>query len=238
MMSTYVLIHGAWHGGWCWNKVVPLLEQAGHTVAAPDLPSHGKDTTPINEVTLQSYADRACETARAQVEPVILVGHSLGGVVITQTAEQCPDKIKTLVYLCAFLPGNGESLLHWAQQDTETLVLPNLVMAEDQSYATVRDEAIKEAFYGDCSNEDVAWAKTLLVPQASAPFATPISTTEENFGRVPRVYIESLQDKAISIALQQRMYTTLRCQKVITMDTSHSPFFSAPEALVAHLTSL
>jgi pimeloyl-ACP methyl ester carboxylesterase len=193
-MSTYVLIHGAWHGGWCWNKVVPLLEQAGQKVVAPDLPSHGNDKTPLKEVTLQSYADRVCETVRAQVEPVILVGHSMGGLVITQAAEQCPDKIKTLVYLCAFLLGNGESLLHWAQQDTEALVLPNLVMAEDQSYATVKDEAIKDAFYGDCSAEDVARAKSLLVPQAAAPFGTPVNTTAENFGRVPRVYIECLQD--------------------------------------------
>jgi pimeloyl-ACP methyl ester carboxylesterase len=237
-MSTYVLIHGAWHGGWCWQKVVSLMEQAGQKVVAPDLPSHGNDRTPITEVTLQSYADRVCETVSAQIEPVILVGHSLGGPIITQAAEQCPDKIESLVYLWAFLLGHGESLLQWAQQDTEGLVVPNLVMAEDRSYATVKDRVIQDAFYGDCSAEDVARAKSLLVPQALAPFATPVNTTEENFGRVPRVYIECLQDRAISISLQRRMYTALPCQKVITMDTSHSPFFSAPEALVAHLISL
>lgn len=237
-MSTFVLIHGAWHGAWCWKNVVPLLEQAGHTVIAPDLPSHGQDTTPIDDVTLQSYTERVCAIVRAQAEPVILVGHSMGGVVITQAAEQCPDRIKALVYLCAFLPGNGESLLDLAQQDPETLVLPNLVVSDDQSRATVSEQAIKDAFYGDCSSEDIAWAKTLLVPQALAPFATPVRTTEASFGRVPRVYIEGLQDRAIPIALQRRMHSALPCRTVITMNTSHSPFFSAPEALAVRLTSL
>ncbi len=162
----------------------------------------------------------------------------MGGVVITQTAEYRPEKIKTLVFLSAFLLRNGEFLLQLAGGDTEALVLPNLIMAEDQSYATVRDEGIKQAFYGDCSDEDVARAKSLLVPQAAAPFATPVNTSEEKFGRVRRVYISCLRDKAITPAMQEKMYKAVPCEKVITMDTSHSPFFSAPEKLVGHLLLL
>jgi len=237
-MATYVLIHGAWHGSWCWDKVVPLLQKKGHKVEAPDLPGHGKDKTPIREVSLQAYADRVCKILDAQSEPVILLGHSMGGIVISQTAEYRPEKIKTLVYLTAFLLQNGEFLLQVAGGDTEALVLPNLVMAEDQSFATVKEEAIKQVFYGDCSDEDVARAKKLLVPQAAAPFGTPINITEKNFGRIPRVYIECLRDKAISPSVQKKMYNTLPCRKVVTLDTSHSPFFSAPEALVGHLVSL
>ncbi|KKL19524.1 hypothetical protein LCGC14_2464610 [marine sediment metagenome] len=237
-MSTYVLIHGAWHGGWCWDKVVPLLETAGHVVEAPDLPGHGRDRTPIQEVSLQAYADRVCSVLDAQPDEVILVGHSMGGIAITQAAEYRPGKIQTLVYLTAFLLRNGESLLQAAEGDTEALVLPNLIFAEDESYTTVKDEAIKEAFYGDCSDEDVARAKSLLVPQAVAPLATPPSTTEESFGRIPRVYVECLRDRALSPSTQKRMYTALACRKVISMDTSHSPFLSAPEELVAHLTAL
>ncbi len=237
-MSTYVLIHGAWHGGWCWDKVVPLLETAGHVVEAPDLPGHGRDRIPIQEVSLQAYADRVCSVLDAQPDEVILVGHSMGGIAITQAAEYRPGKIQTLVYLTAFLLRNGESLLQAAEGDTEALVLPNLIFAEDESYTTVKDEVIKEAFYGDCSDEDVARAKSLLVPQAVAPFATPLSTTEESFGRIPRVYVECLRDRALAPSFQKRMYTALACRKVISMDTSHSPFLSAPEELVAHLTAL
>ncbi|MDI6764340.1 MAG: alpha/beta fold hydrolase [Thermodesulfobacteriota bacterium] len=236
-MATYVLIHGAWHGSWCWDKVVHLLKGKGHKVEAPDLPGHGKDPTPIQNVSLQAYVERVCKVLDAQSEPVVLVGHSMGGIVISQAAEYRPERIKTLIYLTAFLLQNGEFLLQIAQGDTEGLVLPNLVMAEDQSHATVKEEALKEAFYGDCSDEDVVRAKSLLVPQAAAPFATPISITEKNFGRIPRIYIECLRDRAISPSIQKRMYTALPCRRVIPMDTSHSPFFSAPETLVTHLIS-
>ena len=82
--------------------MVPLLEGAGHRVEAPDLPGPGDDRTPIAEVSLQGYADRIAELLDAHPEPVVLVGHSAGGGVISQAAEQCPDRIETLVYLAPF----------------------------------------------------------------------------------------------------------------------------------------
>lgn len=236
-MSIYILVHGAWHGSWCWNKVANILEQAGHKVIAPDLPSHGDDRTPISEVTLQSYSDRVCEVVKVQIEPVILVGHSMGGIVISQAAEQCPDKIEKLVYLCAFLLKNGESALKM-EPDLDSLLLPNIIMSEDRSYITIKDEFVKDIFYGDCSAEDVRKFKSQLVPEAITPANTPLCITAWNFGRLQRVYIECLQDRAISISFQREMQAVLPCQQVITMDTSHSPFFSNPEALATHLISL
>ncbi len=232
------MIHGAWHGAWCWNKVAALLEKEGHTVVTPDLPGHGEDKTPVSDVTLQSYADRVCEVVNAQFEPVTLVGHSMGGVAITQAAENCPDNIQKLVYLTAFLLQNGEFLLQYAQEDPKALVMPNLVMSEDESYATIRDEAIKPAFYAECSDEDVVRATSLLVPQATMPFVTPVNTIGKNFGRIPRVYIECLQDQAISPSIQKKMVANLPCEKVISLNTDHSPFLSMPKELVAHLLSL
>jgi pimeloyl-ACP methyl ester carboxylesterase len=237
-MSTYIFVHGAWHGGWCWYKVVPLLERAGHTVLAPDLPSLGKDKTPVSEVSLALWADHVSRLLDAQREPVVLVGHSRGGIVISEAAERRPDKVKTLVYLTAFLLRNGESLLQLAGQDTSSLVVQNLVVADDQRSCIVREEALRDAFYGDCSDGDVALAKLCLQQEPMAPMATPVSITEANFGKVPRVYIECLQDRAIPPALQKQMYTATPCQKVISMDTSHSPFFSAPQALADHLLAL
>ena len=75
-MSTFVLVHGAWHGAWCWEKVVPLLEGAGHEVVTLDLPGHGEDGTPALEVTMESYTDRVVGALDARSEPVVLVGHS------------------------------------------------------------------------------------------------------------------------------------------------------------------
>jgi pimeloyl-ACP methyl ester carboxylesterase len=237
-MSTYVLIHGAWHGAWCWKKVIPLIEKEGHNVVTPDLPGHGEDKRPIAEITLQAYTDRVCEILDEQSDPVILVGHSMGGVVITQTAEYRPEKIKKLIYLAGFLLQNGESLRQHGKTDTESLALPNLIMSEDESYSNVKEEALKEVFYADCSDEDVEFAKSRLVPQSVAPFVTPVSTTEKYFGRVARVYISCLRDKTISPSIQEKMYKALPCGKVISMDTSHSPFFSAPDELANHLLSI
>lgn len=237
-MSVYVLIHGAWHGSWCWDKVVPLLEREGHTVVAPNLPGHGNDNTPIQEISLQVYANRVCEVLDAQPEPVILVGHSMGGVVITQAAEYRPEKIRKNVYLTAFLLQKGEFLLQYAEADKEALVLPNLTISENQVYATLKEDVLKEVFYGDCSEEDVARAKSLLVPQATAPLANPVETTLDNFGRVCRVYIACDRDRAISPSIQEKMYTNLPCEMIMKMNTSHSPFFSASEELAQCLLVL
>jgi len=237
-MSTFVLVHGGWNGGWCWEKVVPLLEEAGHEAEAPDLPGSGDDPTPIPEVSLQGYADWISGVLDAQSEPVVLVGHSSGGVVISQAAEQRPDKVKLLVYLAAFLLRDGETLFSVAENETGSLILPNLVMSEDGASATIREDVIKEALFHDCSDEDAERAKSRFAPQALAPFVTSLALTEENFGRVPRVYIETLQDRAVSPSFQKEMYERLPCQKVVSMDTSHSPFFSAPEDLAGHLEFL
>ena len=235
-MSTYILVHGGLSGSWYWNKIIPLLEDKGHKVIAPDLPGHGEDKTPISDITLQAYVDRICDVIDAQSEPVILVGHSMGGFVITQTAEFRPDKIKLLIYLAAYLLQNGEA--PGFIDDPESLVVPNVIMSEDGSYITFKKEAFKEVFADDCSDEDIRLAQSHLCPQGTLVNITPVSTTEENFGRVPRVYIECLRDRALSPSIQKRMYTALPCKKVITMDTSHSPFLSKPEELVSHLLSL
>jgi pimeloyl-ACP methyl ester carboxylesterase len=237
-MSTYLLIHGAWHGGWCWHKVVPRLEKLGHRVLAPDLPSLGRDKTPVNRVSLPLWRDFVCELIDAQREPVILVGHSRGGIVVSEVAEHRPDRIRTLVYLTAFLPRDGESLFDLAAHATDSQVPPSMVMSEDKSSSIVRDEAIRSAFYGECSDDDVALARACLQPEPTLPLATPVHLTEANFGRVPRVYIQCLRDRAVTPAFAKQMIAASPCERVLTIDTDHSPFFSRPDETVAHLHSL
>ena len=126
----YVMVHGAWHGAWCWYKVVPLLQSAGHIVIAPDLASLGRDRTPLCQVSLSTWVDHICGVVEATAsEPVVLVGHSRGGIIISEVAERRPEKIALLVYLAAFLVRDGESLLPVAQSDGTSLVLPNLVVS-------------------------------------------------------------------------------------------------------------
>jgi pimeloyl-ACP methyl ester carboxylesterase len=230
-MPTYLLIHGAWHGGWCWRKVVPLLEAKGHQAVAPDLPGHGDDPTPPATVTLRSYADRICQIAGQQPEPVILVGHSMGGVAITQAAENCPESIRALVYMCAFLPRNGDSLTTWASQDPASMVNPSTLNIRADGTSTFKQPFSREAFYLQCTDEDVAFSQSRLVAQSGAPLGTPVETTPERWGKIPRYYIECTRDRAITVTLQRVMQQASPCRQAFSIDTDHSPFFSAPQPL-------
>jgi pimeloyl-ACP methyl ester carboxylesterase len=168
-------------------------------------------------ISLSSYVDSVCRIIDAQREPVVLVGHSMGGGIITQAAEYRPERIKTLVYIVALLPKNGEAIFDLAQQDTETLVSSNMEVLDDQSCAIVREAGLRELFYADCSDEDVALAKCSLVPQPMAPGRSPVTTTEASFGRIPRVYIECRRG-AVTPPFQRKLYTSLPCQKyIVTM---------------------
>jgi pimeloyl-ACP methyl ester carboxylesterase len=230
-MATFLLIHGAWHGGWCWRHVVGRLEAQGHRVSAPDLPGHGDDPTPTASVTLKSYTARICEIASAQPEPVILAGHSMGGVAITQAAEDCPEGIRALVYMCAFLPRSRESLTTWASQDFESKVNPTSLDIGGDGTTVFKPESAREAFYLQCSDEDIAFARARLVPQSPAPISTPVVTTPERWGRIPRYYIECARDRAITLKLQRAMQKESPCRQTFSIDTDHSPFFSRPQEL-------
>ena len=233
-MSRFVLIHGAWHGAWCWDKVVPLLEAGGHTVRAIDLPGHGQDRTPTAEVPLAACAQRVCSALDESATPAILVGHSAGGLSITQAAEWRPDAIQALVYLTAGMPRNGESMrsLGSAAGALGLWTRPTYIEPIDGGIATrVQPEMLRPMFYPDCSDEDVARAEQLLVPEPAVTTTTPVQTTEENFGRVPRYYVRCSQDVVLTPGFQDFLIERLPCQGVFTLDTSHSPFFSAPEAL-------
>ncbi|HEX7416769.1 MAG TPA: alpha/beta fold hydrolase [Steroidobacteraceae bacterium] len=237
-MSTFVLVHGAWHGGWCWYKLVAQLERAGHQVLAPDLPGMGRDRTPLASVTLQLWSDYLCSLVEQQREPVVLVGHSRGGVLISEVAQRHPQKIARLVYLTAFLLPNGRSLSEEAAQIEGSSVMPNIVVAADQMSGTMRSEVIAEAFYGECSSEDIALAQLCLGAEPLAPLATPITVSAERFGRVPRAYIECTRDRAIPLDFQRKMQGHWPCAPVLSIDTDHSPFFSRPAALAKHLLAL
>ena len=233
-----MLVPGSWHGAWCWYKTVPLLEREGNKVIPLDLPGHGRDHTPIKEITLDSYVDAVCQVLDRERDGAILVGHSRGGIVISQAAERRPKKVKRLVYLAAYLIPNGQAMLPTALSDKDSLIGPNLEMNESEGWHMIKESALRSALYGDCSEEDVELARSLLTREPNAPLATPLSLTEEKFGRVPRVYIETLNDKGVSNSLQRSMCKFLPCEKVLSMRTSHSPFLSAPKELTSHLLSV
>ena len=238
-MTTFILIHGAWHGSWCWERVVPLLTEQGHRVLAPDLPGMGQDSTPLNKITLDYWAQYVADLVRQQDEKVILVGHSRGGIVISQAAEYAAEHIQGLIYLAAFLIPNGETLWGTLQRHPRSSERPpDLIISSDQKTSTVTAESVRDTFYNTTSDIWLKRAESLVGPEPMTSFMTPLALTDAKFGQVPRAYIECLQDRAIPITLQRSMVSALPCRKVVTLDTDHSPFYSASELLTEQLVEL
>ncbi|MCC2655833.1 MAG: hypothetical protein K0Q76_941 [Panacagrimonas sp.] len=237
-MSHIVLVHGAWHGAWCWYKLVARLRAAGHTVSCPDLPGHGVDRTPTADVTMNAYVERVASVLDAAPEPVVLVGHSMGGAVVSQSSEARPERIRHAVYLAAFAPAHGQSVFQVARSDRDDRMGARMVMSADRRSITLKPETVREGLYADCAEEDVTLARMLLVPQASAPLGTPLALTDARYGRVPRSYIECTQDQAVSIGAQRTMPGRAGCMQVHSLDTGHSPFLSAPDRLAAILAGI
>ena len=229
-MTPILLVHGAWHGAWCWYKAIPALEAAGFEPHTLDLPGHGLRAGETQ--SLAAYAGAVAEKLAAIGRPAVLLGHSMGGQVISAAAELTPERISSLVYLCAFLPRAGESILDNAMGDPETM-LGDLMVPQSDGRVLVKDDGLKPALYADCAGEDVALARLMLVPQSTKPFGTPAALTPERFGSVRRAYIVCDGDRAIGPATQRGMIARSPVAAEAVLDTSHSPFFSAPDRLAA-----
>ncbi len=238
-MTTFVLIHGAWHGAWCWDEVAPLLRAAGHTVIAPDLPGMGEDRTPLGKVNLSSWTMFVADLIAQEFEPVVLVGHSRGGIVISEVAQLIPDRIQTLVYLAAFLVPNGETLRDMlAMHEGRPAARDTMVFGADGISSTIKTEKVAPVFYNTTPAPLGQKAERLVGAEPLTSFTTPIGVTADRFGRVKRAYIECLQDNAIPIELQRMMQAAQPCSPVMTLDTDHSPFFSAPDELTRALIAI
>ncbi len=198
----------------------------------------GVDRTPAANITLGAWARHVADILLEDDEPAILVGHSRAGIVISQVAELVPAKIRCLVYLCAFLVPSGRTLVEEARADANSLVTANMVPVAGGVSCTVREDVLRDAFYGCCTEDDWRFARSLLSPEPLKPLVTPLALTDQNFGSVPRVYIECARDRAITLEAQRRMQAALPCQSVYSLDTDHSPFLSRPAELARLLGGL
>jgi pimeloyl-ACP methyl ester carboxylesterase len=227
-LDTYILLHGAWHSKWCWNRIVSILKKLGHTVLAPDLPGHGEDTTAISSITLKSYVDSVIALVNSQKRSVILVGHSMSGVIISQVAELIPDKIAKLIYVSGFVPSDKGSLLQEESQAKNPSIAKEITIDENNNEISLKmSNLIRSYFYNTCSDQNAAWALLNLQKQPLRPFVDVVNISNNKFGKVPKLYIECLRDNAIRIEDQRRMHAKLNCE-IKSLDTDHSPFLSAP----------
>ena len=237
-MADFILVHGSWHGAWCWDKLVPLLENRGNRVTAPDLPGHGENRAPRARQTFAGYVDTVTGAVDRHREKVVLAGHSAGGAVISQVAEARPHRIACLVYISGFMLADGQSILDVASNDKGNEVLPASEFIEDRKAIMILPDKARSPLYADCKDEDAAWAVRQLVPEATEPVGAALSLTEACYGSIPRFYVECLQDRAISIETQRTMISRQPVKRVMSMEAGHSPFLSRPEELAEHLMSV
>ncbi|MCX7037312.1 MAG: alpha/beta fold hydrolase [Proteobacteria bacterium] len=234
-MQDYLLIHGAWHGAWCWDTLAAQLRSMGHTVTAIDLPGMGADLTPAAAVTLQSWIDRTVQALHDSPEPVVLVGHSMAGMVITGAAAALPAKVARMVYVCAFLPLPGEALFELASRPEGAATLVEQHPSADGLCTVVPPDNARITFYGLCSPAATDAAVARLCPLPIKTVLEPLPAAAADLSTLPRHYVECTEDCAIPIALQRFMWGRQPGIVVHTLNSDHSPFVSQPHALAALL---
>lgn len=218
--ATVVLVHGAWHGAWCWAALQHALDDRGIPSLAVDLPGHGASTLPLGD--LHGDAQHVGEVLDRIPGPVVLVGHSYGGAVITQAAPG-HDNVVHLVYLAAFVTEVGESVVGLLRSMPEARTLLDAAVRPGPEGATLLDPAAAApALYADCPPGAVSAALDRLSAQPIATVMQP--TTASAVGRVPSTYVECLRDRAVDPSHQAIM--ARRCDRTVQFDCDHSPFLS------------
>jgi pimeloyl-ACP methyl ester carboxylesterase len=241
--KNYVLVHGAWQAPYVWDAVKAKLINEGNNVTVVELPGHGSDNTVPSTLTLNTYRDKVLDAMSKINGKVILVGHSLGGMIISAVAEQNPSKIEKLVYLAAYLPSSGQSLLALAGTDAGSALgdsvnkVPILTQNANGTLDVLHDQIVN-IFIQDGSAQIQNLVLQNYRPEPAIPFTNPVTLTAANFGSVEKVYIKTLQDHVVSPALQNRMIASSNVKTVYQLNTSHSAFLAKPDSVAILLTKI
>ncbi len=236
---VYVLVHGAWQDESAWETVASVLENQGETVIAVQLPGRDENAVPA-EQSLDSYRDAVIDVIQAQDSQVILVGHSFGGMVISAVAELIPEQIDTLVYIAAYLPQNGESLLTLSEYEHNSVLGEDgaLIISEDSTTISVNSDIFASIFCPDCNEEQATIVATSQVIEPLIPLASPVTLSDENFGGVNKVYILTAEDIVVSPQFQAFMLSMTPVIQVFALNTGHAPYVTAPSELANILTNI
>ncbi len=236
-MRHFLLVHGSWHGAWCWYKIAARLRSEGHTVTLIDLPGRGANKTKPVFIGMKSMLTHVL-TYCPQNEKITTIVHSRYGVLASQLAEALPDRIERTIYLASFMLPSGKAVMDYSRKDKASRIGPFVEVNKLGLWDWLRPEAYREVLYHDCCDDDVALASSLLCREPSRPAITRLKLTEQRYGRVPRAYIRLTQDRAVSLALQDRLIEETTVERVESIDASHSAYFSKPDELTDKIIKL
>lgn len=226
-MADFLLIHGSCHGAWCWRDLIPALIAAGHTARAIDLPGHGDESRDLGSVTL---AETAEAIVAATTPDTIVLGHSWAGFPISAAAEAAPGALRGLIYLCAYVPVSGQSLIEMRKAGPRQTIGSAALKAPDGASYRIDPTEAPRLFYHDCPAEAVAYALPRLCAQPILPQDTPL-TLGKNWQDTQKAYIRCTNDQTIPPEYQAQMVADWPRNTVHEMQCSHSPFFADPDGL-------
>jgi pimeloyl-ACP methyl ester carboxylesterase len=226
-MTTFALVHGAWHGAWCWERLAPLLEKAGHGVITMELPID--DGT----ATFDTYADVVCSALDGCDDDVVAVAHSYGGMVIPLVAARRP--VRHLAFVCALIPFIGRSLDEQLREETgtfNTAAFAGFKLDEQSRYVWIDDDLARQFMYADCDDDTSSAAIKRLRPHSPFPNSVPCSLTE--FPDVPCTSVICSDDHCLGPERARKVARERIGADIVELPGSHSPFLSRPQEL-AHV---
>jgi pimeloyl-ACP methyl ester carboxylesterase len=229
--ETFVIVHGAFQDSTVWNDVKNELQKSGDEVILVNLPGRKSANSGVETASSASYSKAIIEAIGTR-KNVVLVGHSFGGIQISNVAEIIPEKIKSLVYVAAYLPISGDSLQTLSAQDKNNkFTQNNFVVAKDYSTADVLTADRELIFCNDCSADAKAKLTSAFTLEPLAPMAEGVKISPEKFGKLRKIYVHTTLDNAVSFQLQTAMTAKTKVDKTFTLKTGHCPFLSKPKEL-------
>lgn len=238
-MAQIVLVHGAWHGAWCWRRVIQPLVQAGHHVHAVTLTGVGERAHLLRPtITLDTHiADVLNAITHEEMSDVILVGHSYAGMLITAVADRIPNQIKHLVYVDAVVPESGESWSSTHAENTRLARLNAALLSPNNAFPPTDPN-----MFG-LKDDDYEWVKRRQTPHPAQPYTAPLTFNAQRVGRIPRTFVSCTAPSLGTIdAIRPRVTNSqtwggawLPNSNVVEIKTGHDPMISRPQELAAIL---
>ncbi|MFS2159324.1 alpha/beta fold hydrolase [Pseudomonas sp. Pseusp122] len=225
------LVHGAFEDASIWGQTQKQLQVDGYKVITVDLPGRPSNPLAADKTSLDLYRDTVIKAIAKESQPVVLVGHSFGGIVISAVAEAEPARIKQLIYLAAYLPKDGQSLLQLAGTDPDSKMGQFVQVDKQRGVASIAHDARAELFANDGPDALKKAIPDLILDESVTPLGTPVHLTAAHFGAVKKAYIHTTQDHVISPALQASMVNNGHVEQQATLDSGHTPFLTHPVEL-------